>query len=71
MILYIKNHKFKYEIENLIRIFFPNEKITILDYNDKVVLEDNYVFTELVDFMDNKYQLKVKVKFDLFEKSLS
>lgn len=71
MILYIKNHKFKYEIENLIRIFFPNEKITILDYNDKVVLEDNYVFTELVDFMDNKYQLKVKVKFGLFEKSLS
>ncbi|MGN1468007.1 MAG: coproporphyrinogen dehydrogenase HemZ [Ruminococcus sp.] len=30
MKLYIKNHNFHYEMENLIRLFFPNEKITVI-----------------------------------------
>ena len=30
MTIYIKNHDFHYELENLCRIFFPNEKISII-----------------------------------------
>ena len=29
MIIYIKNHEFHYETENLARVFFPNEKIEV------------------------------------------
>lgn len=31
MILYICGHDFHYEMENLCRVFFPNEKITVSD----------------------------------------
>ena len=29
MNLYVKNHNFHFELENLTRLFFPNEKITV------------------------------------------
>ena len=30
MNLYVKNHNFHFELENLTRLFFPNEKITVI-----------------------------------------
>lgn len=46
MKLYIKNHTFHYETENLIRLFFPNEKITVVKEVPDI-LEKPYVFTEI------------------------
>lgn len=46
MKLYIKNHSFHYEMENLIRLFFPNEKITVVKELPDV-LEAPYIFTEI------------------------
>ncbi len=48
MKLYIKNHPFHYEMENLIRLFFPNEKITVIKENYET-LEEPYIFTEVTD----------------------
>lgn len=58
MKLYIINHSFAYELENLTRAFFPNEKIrTVTDAAD--VPEEPFVYTENTDTM-----LKVKVSAD-------
>ena len=43
MKIYIKNHSFHYELENLTRIFFPNEKIITEQYAD--VMQKPYIFT--------------------------
>lgn len=48
MNLYIKNHTFHYEMENLIRLFFPNEKITVIKEIPET-LEQPYVYTEISD----------------------
>ncbi len=57
MKLYIINHSFAYELENLTRAFFPNEKIQTLC--EAEVLEAPYVYTEV-----SKSVLKVKVSAD-------
>ena len=36
MIVYIDNHRFHYEMENLVRLFFPDEKIKV----EKEIPED-------------------------------
>lgn len=44
MNLYVKNHKFHFELENLARLYFPNEKITVIrDFSE---LCEPYVYTE-------------------------
>ncbi|MCD7774710.1 MAG: coproporphyrinogen dehydrogenase HemZ [Clostridiales bacterium] len=43
MILSLINHSFRYEIENVLRIFFPLEKITVID--DLPDTNENYVVT--------------------------
>jgi len=45
MNLYIKNHSFHYELENLARLFFPNEKISVI--KDFETLEKPYILTEV------------------------
>ncbi len=57
MKLYIINHSYAYELENLTRAFFPNEKIQTLQ--DADVLEEPYVYTEV-----SGNSLKVKVSAD-------
>ncbi len=57
MNLYVINHSFAYELENLTRAFFPNEKIITL--KDDSTLESPYVYTEVYDNL-----LKVKVSVD-------
>lgn len=58
MNLYIKNHSFHFELENLTRLFFPNEKISVVrDFSE---LELPYILTEIDD------KLMVSVAIDDF-----
>jgi oxygen-independent coproporphyrinogen-3 oxidase len=61
MNLFIKNHCFHYELENLTRLFFPNEKITVIKEYDE--LTEPYIFTEVSD------KVLVKVKVGDYEKA--
>ena len=45
MNLYINNHSFHYELENLARLFFPNEKINVI--KDGEIQEKPYIITEI------------------------
>ena len=47
MNLYVKNNRFWFELENLTRLFFPNEKINV--YKEFSSTEPPYVFSELSD----------------------
>ncbi len=57
MNLYVINHSFAYELENLTRAFFPNEKICTLRDNSSV--DTPFVYTQVCDNI-----LKVKVSVD-------
>ena len=63
MNLYINNHTFHYEMENLVRSFFVYDKISVIKEYD--TLETPYVLTSYTD------EICVKVSFDGFEKLLS
>ncbi len=45
MNLYVKNHNFHFELENLTRLFFPNEKITVI--REFCELTPPYIYTEV------------------------
>ncbi len=46
MNIYIDNHPFHYETENLVRLFYPNEKLNVIsDIPDS--LEEPYIYTSL------------------------
>lgn len=71
MNLYIKNHSFHYELENLVRLFFPNEKIVVVKDNEESSsdlkeiekeLTEPYILTEVSE------RIYVKVKVGEFEK---
>lgn len=47
MNLYVKNNKFWFELENLTRLFFPNEKIKVYKSFDRI--EEPYIYSELSD----------------------
>ena len=47
MNLYIKNNSFHFELENLTRLFFPNEKINVI--RDFVLTEKPFVLAEVGD----------------------
>lgn len=47
MNLYILNHSFHYELENLTRLFFPNEKINVI--KESGGFEKPYIKTDLTD----------------------
>lgn len=63
MNLYIINHGFHYELENLARLFYPNEKITVIKSPE--ALEPPYIATELSD------KLSVSVKIGEYQRSSS
>lgn len=48
MILGIKNHKFQYEAEKLTRVFYPNEKITVV-IGDSFQDGETLLLTEFTD----------------------
>lgn len=63
MNLYIDSHTFHYEMENLLRAFYPYEKITVLHKFDNLM--EPYVYTSYTD------DITVSVSLFGFEKSLS
>ncbi len=61
MKLYIENHSYDYELENLIRAFFINEKIEKI-YNGDVI-GDDYVYSALEE-LNNSIRIVVEYKKD-------
>ena len=55
MNLYVKNNTFWFELENLARLFFPNEKINV--YKEFSTVEEPFIYTEL----DDKITVRVKL----------
>ena len=61
MTLYVKNHNFHFELENLTRLFFPNEKITVIrDFSEP---QPPYIYTEVSD------KITISVNIGSFNKS--
>lgn len=61
MNLYVKNHNFHFELENLTRLFFPNEKITVIrDFSEP---QPPYIYTEVSD------KITISVNIGFFNKS--
>lgn len=69
MKIYINNHSFHYELENLVRVFFPNEQLKIVyapvDLDDKPYIVTTY--HEVIEGMEAN--LSVAVVFADFSKS--
>lgn len=61
MNLYVKNHNFHFELENLTRLFFPNEKITVI--RDFYEPQPPYIYTEVSD------KITISVNIGSFNKS--
>ena len=61
MNLYVKNHNFHFELENLTRLFFPNEKITVI--RDISEPQTPYIYTEVSD------KITISVNIGSFNKS--
>ena len=55
MNLYVKNNRFWFELENLTRLFFPNEKINV--FKEFASTEPPYVFSELSDKITVRVQI--------------
>ncbi|MBR7133260.1 MAG: coproporphyrinogen dehydrogenase HemZ [Clostridia bacterium] len=69
MKLCLINHGFRYELEKLVRIFFPFEKIEISTSADS---EDNYALTELSETESGCFALaRLKILGKSLEKSLA
>lgn len=61
MNVYVKNHNFHFELENLTRLFFPNEKITVIrDFSEP---QPPYIYTEVSD------KITISVNIGSFNKS--
>ena len=61
MNLYVKNHNFHFELENLTRLFFPNEKITVIrDFSEP---QSPCIYTEVSD------KITISVNVGSFNKS--
>ena len=61
MNLYVKNHNFHFELENLTRLFFPNEKITVIrDFSEP---QPPSIYTEVSD------KITISVNIGSFNKS--
>lgn len=58
MILYICGHDFHYEMENLCRVFFPNEKITVTDALPESGAPEVETY---LDGESGKYSVRVRV----------
>lgn len=62
MNLYINNHEHHYELENLCRVFFPNEKINVIK-DVHINSNENFILTEK-EIVDDGYNLKVFVSIN-------
>lgn len=72
MVVYIKDHKFHYEIENLCSVFFPYEKINIEEYVEPTEFANSYIYTEMLEEeYENKLSVKVQINsINYFEEAV-
>lgn len=69
MNLYVKNHNFHFELENLTRLFFPNEKITVIrDFSEP---QPPYIYTEVSDRITISVNIGSFNKFETAVKKLT
>lgn len=69
MNLYVKNHNFHFELENLTRLFFPNEKITVIrDFSEP---QPPYIYTEASDKITISVNIGSFNKFETAVKKLT
>ncbi len=66
MNLYVINHKFHYELENLTRAFFPNEKISVISCEE--IVEEFECPCIITDYSGS---IKVRVVINDFDETLS
>lgn len=57
----LNNHKFKYEVEATVKIFYPANKFNILFDTDLNTILGDYIYTQL-DILDNTTKLSVKIR---------
>ena len=69
MKIYIINHNFHYEIENLTRVFFPNEKIEIIKDTSVNEFEQPCIVTR-IDDTENGKTVFVEIMLDDATKAL-
>lgn len=72
MNIYIINHTFHYEMENLTRVFFPNEKLDIIkvDYVDFLNFELPCIVTNIQN-NQNRADIFVSVNFSDYSKKIT
>ncbi|MEE0265996.1 MAG: coproporphyrinogen dehydrogenase HemZ [Acutalibacteraceae bacterium] len=68
MKIYIINHNFHYEIENLTRVFFPNEKLEIIKDATENDTEQPSIITKLID-NENGCNVFAKLDFEDYTRS--
>ncbi len=69
MNLYVKNHNFHFELENLTRLFFPNEKITVIrDFSEP---QPPCIYTEVSDKITISVNIGSFNKFETAVKKLT
>ena len=59
MILYIINHKFHYEMENICRVFFPYEKIKTVKDGEKCEEQDDKIVHTILS--DTQIEVKINI----------
>lgn len=70
MKVFVDNHKFHYEMENLTRVFFPNEKIEVVKSPCTDDGETPYILTKR-EINSESIELVCKLKTDEYEKHQS
>ncbi len=63
MNLYIQNHNYHYELENLCRVFFPNEKINVFKDEPLISSDENFILTKK-ESVAGGYSIKIFVSID-------
>lgn len=63
MNLYIQNHNYQYELENLCRVFFPNEKINVFKDATLISSNENFVLAEK-ESVAGGYNIKLLVSIN-------
>ena len=71
MRIYIIDHTFHYELENLTRVFFPNEKLEMVKENISVPSDTDgtYIVTRICS-ADTGKNISVRVCFPQYDKEL-
>ena len=69
MNLYIDNHKFIYETENICRLFFPNSKFKVIKNTKPCESDDEFIYTNItIENYEAIIEAIVKLKGEIKKK---